>query len=641
MKLKHRITGTILAIAFATTTALPAATIPNLKNPPKAVTASRLPAAITRVPAPPKAPAAPKIPTVKAPSIPKIVSAPKIPAVKAPSVPKIVSAPKVPVVKAPVAPRIPSMKAPITPVVTKVPVNATRLPKAATSPKTPASTPKLVEVSAKTKATRLTTAVPVEKKSVAEVNVIRQIIRDVQKENTKAPKTGAEPDVPHKGKFPTRSNPLDRPSLGGSDTNSIAETLFGVKTGKGGSTKGIFDGLFPDRETPKLKPIDTKKEFDQGFGKKRDLAEVRAAAESIGIATDNTAPENSNGDLGSALGANDTTRGVDQPGKGNKNSNPVNLLTGGEGAGDGLASAGPSSEKATKGVASQGMGAVSDGANDKKTASSDAKKNEEAVNSGRSIAEDAVAINTAAKTMGKLPLTAIMGGGGAGIVAIGEAANGVAAAFSLGTTIGSLIDAGYSAATGSSIGADWAFVDEYYGFGVGQALFNQPDPENQGTPKFGLYDLSPGILQHVGQASSGLKGSQGGSADATPVDEGITGGTPVGAPAGTVIVDKKNGLIGNPVRSGMREGGAGASGPNFNGDAGQINVGPDGVVHQDGSGREIDPLAGMGNGASEPPTNLGGGRTVSTNNNDEDDSSSSDASGATTTTTQTAAKKKK
>ena len=134
MKLQHRITATILMIAFATTTALPAATIPQLKNPPKADTA-----AAPRVPIVPKVvniPAAPKVPVVKVPVAPKIPLAPNV--VKAPSTPKIPatpklmkvpSAPKVPVVK------IPAVKVPVTPRVTKVPAIA----KAPTTPKVPAA----------------------------------------------------------------------------------------------------------------------------------------------------------------------------------------------------------------------------------------------------------------------------------------------------------------------------------------------------------------------------------------------------------------------------------------------------------------------------------------------------------------------
>lgn len=155
MKLKHRITGTILAICFATTTALPAAGIPQLKSPPKAVSAPRVPAAVApRIPVVPKVnvPSIPKVPVVKVPTVkvpvtPRIVSAPKIPVVKAapkiPATPRIVSAPKVPVVKAPAAPKIPTIKTPVV----KVPVVAapakvldtSKLAASSTASKIPAS----------------------------------------------------------------------------------------------------------------------------------------------------------------------------------------------------------------------------------------------------------------------------------------------------------------------------------------------------------------------------------------------------------------------------------------------------------------------------------------------------------------------
>jgi hypothetical protein len=123
MKLQHHITGTILLIAFASTTALPAATIPQLKNPPKAVAkvptvpaASRVP--VVNIPTPPKVttvkvpavkvPAIAKIPALKTPVPPKVPGIAKIPAVKVPSVPKTVAAPAV---KVPAAVRIPKVPA--------------------------------------------------------------------------------------------------------------------------------------------------------------------------------------------------------------------------------------------------------------------------------------------------------------------------------------------------------------------------------------------------------------------------------------------------------------------------------------------------------------------------------------------------
>lgn len=144
MKLQHHITCTILAITF-TTTALPAATIPNLKAVPMSVkapvvhviTTPKVPA--VKVPAVPKIPNTPKIPVVKTPSAPKvpmvrIPSPPKIPVVKVPVIPRIVSAPrvpvvKVPVVKAPSAPKIPAIATPIRiPQPPKVPQVVSKIP---------------------------------------------------------------------------------------------------------------------------------------------------------------------------------------------------------------------------------------------------------------------------------------------------------------------------------------------------------------------------------------------------------------------------------------------------------------------------------------------------------------------------------
>ncbi len=110
MKLQYRLTSLFLTLAF--TSALSAATIPQLKSPPKAPAAPRVVKAPVAVKAPvvPKAPVAPKIPTIaKIPSAPKVPSV-KVPAVaKIPAAPKVVSVPKAPVVKAPVVAKVPNV----------------------------------------------------------------------------------------------------------------------------------------------------------------------------------------------------------------------------------------------------------------------------------------------------------------------------------------------------------------------------------------------------------------------------------------------------------------------------------------------------------------------------------------------------
>lgn len=141
MKIRHRLTATILLIAFASTSALPAAGIPNIKAPaaikaaaPRVVTPPKVP--VVKMPAAPKTPATPKVPVVKIPTTPKV------PVVKTPVVPKVVSLPKVPVaVKVPQAPKIIAVKTPVAPklpVTVKTPVvRVTKAPAVAVLPKTP------------------------------------------------------------------------------------------------------------------------------------------------------------------------------------------------------------------------------------------------------------------------------------------------------------------------------------------------------------------------------------------------------------------------------------------------------------------------------------------------------------------------
>lgn len=141
MKTRHRITGSLLAIAFATTSALPAAGIPQIKAPPAVKAAPK-------VVLPPKVPATPKIPALKTPTVPKVPSVPKVPAVKLPSVPKIPVAPKVPAVKVTVTPKIPAVKVPAvkTPAVVSLP----RTPKVPLTAKVPAPSKPVVVRSAVT-----------------------------------------------------------------------------------------------------------------------------------------------------------------------------------------------------------------------------------------------------------------------------------------------------------------------------------------------------------------------------------------------------------------------------------------------------------------------------------------------------------
>jgi len=164
MKLKHHITGTILALVFATTSALSAVTIPNLKQAPvvktpaapKVVATPKVPVvpkviAAPKVPVVPKVVAAPKVPVVpkviaapKVPVVPKVIAAPKIPVVKVPAV-KVPTAPKIPAVKAPGVVKVPTVKTPTTPKVPAV-TAASKTPAIAKAPATKAITPAVTQV---------------------------------------------------------------------------------------------------------------------------------------------------------------------------------------------------------------------------------------------------------------------------------------------------------------------------------------------------------------------------------------------------------------------------------------------------------------------------------------------------------------
>ena len=129
--------------------------------------------------------------------------------------------------------------------------------------------------------------------------------------------------------------------------------------------------------------------------------------------------------------------------------------------------------------------------------------------------------------IGKVPLTAIYGGGGAGLGIVGTATAGVATAALGGIAFGTLVNKGYELGTGSTIGDDWASMDEKLGLGIGEAtvaaetfvrdLFSQPDPEKRGSND---NILSQSMLDQLNASKAGKPTSQGGSGDATPVDNG-------------------------------------------------------------------------------------------------------------------------
>lgn len=260
------------------------------------------------------------------------------------------------------------------------------------------------------------------------------------------------------------------------------------------------------------------------------------------------------------------------------------------------------------------------------------KKTQENIETAASLAADAVTVVEVAAEMGKLPVTAIFGGGGAGAATVATAVGGVAAAASIGLTVGSLIDSAYQGITGSSIGADWADLDQKMGLGIGEAtvaaedavrgLFGQPDPENEGSVDVNIYDLSPGLAQQVGQSRLGKKGSQGGNGDVKPADDhGAGAGRVVGAEISpTLATDMKNNLVGNPGQRGVREsGGSTATPPARSNGAGTITPTDDQNTATSG-GRQQDPGDYFGNGVRPDQSRLNG-------NNSSSSSSGSSTSG--------------
>jgi Ca2+-binding RTX toxin-like protein len=186
--------------------------------------------------------------------------------------------------------------------------------------------------------------------------------------------------------------------------------------------------------------------------------------------------------------------------------------------------------------------------------------------------------------IGKVPLTAIYGGGGAGLGIVGTATAGVATAALGGIAFGTLVNKGYELGTGSTIGDDWASMDEKLGLGIGEAtvaaetfvrdLFSQPDPEKRGSND---NILSQSMLDQLNASKAGKPTSQGGSGDATPVDNGgiaqvvrngsiavnqgsINQRNLVGQPGGSAIGENMSG--GNKGLNGFgRSNGAGAIDP--------------------------------------------------------------------------------
>lgn len=226
MKLQHHITGTILLIAFASTTALPAATIPQLKNPPKAV------AKVPAVPVTPRVPVVniptpPKVATVKVPAV-KVPAIARIPALKTPVPPKVPGIVKIPAVKVPSVPKMvapPVVKVPATVRVAKVPATTGKM---TATTKAPALVKGIVNAPAAnintSRLKNLKERLPVEMKAVETRIVVADGVR------TKVGGSG-------------RGDRFMNDNFGGSRPNQPGTFMEGVRSNSGGHDKNPLSSI--------------------------------------------------------------------------------------------------------------------------------------------------------------------------------------------------------------------------------------------------------------------------------------------------------------------------------------------------------------------------------------------------------------
>ncbi|MEZ5384245.1 MAG: hypothetical protein R3F13_01890 [Prosthecobacter sp.] len=627
MKLKHRITGTILMIAFATTTALPAATIPSFKAPAVKVPATPKVISAPKVPVVPKVPVTPKVPVV-----PKVVSAPKVPVVKVPVTPKVPTV-KVPVVKVPTV-KVPSVKipnvkvptTPKTPTVVKVPAVKVPSVKVPATPKTPTvakapvrvpTTPKTTLVSNKAATSKVSPKIVSTNTTVASSG-IRQAVRDAKNSNPKnVPDAGGSTKIPT---LPDRGVKVGAsPSSGstpGTGSSNPSQELFDVLRGKGGSTSGgLFSDVLPERNVPVLQDVSQEgRAFDQGFG--------------------SATPDLSGFDKGAF--------------------NPMNGITSGGSIGGPLGEAADQADGGRSGTADLGSSLISDGG---------------AASTGSGATTDA---NGEVKARGNSKgffdyLKEKFGIGekeaNAGVkraVGIGENRNGYEflndpdgdptpapspapapePAPANDQTVKGSSD-GRTVVVTDADGTKHVYVDSKKvgtiapdGTVTPTESAGQPDPENEGAVDVDIYAISPGIARQVGQSRSGKKGSQGGNGDMTPTDDsnGTARNGSIAANVGTQI---KNSLVGNPGQNGgMREGGGTANAAG----GGTANAAP---VRSNGSGvitptndqnmsssggRQEDAGDFFGNGIGPDQSRLNGSSSSSSSNDSSSNSNASNSS---------------
>ncbi len=574
MKLKHRITGSILALAFAVSSALPAATIPQIKRAPA-----------VKVPTVPKVPVAPKVPTV-----PKVRTV-KIPTVKVPTVPKVRTV-KVPTVKVPTTPKvrtvkIPTVKAPPTskkPAVVKTPV------KIPSSTKT-AIVPTQRKVETKTTSTQ----------SVVMNQGIRQAVRGARQDNpNQAPEAGVKPNLPD---LPARDANVGgrssdkKPGIGGRSTDT---NVLGALLGKGGSTSssGLLGDIIPKRDVPALTGISQAgRTFDQGFGSATpDLSGFNAGSFSpmAGITV--------GGSIGGLLGA-----AADQ-------------AEGGSGG---------------SGLAGMGSSLIQDNPGDTAV---------------KVVAGVAGTVGTAARTVGfvaeygALPVEAVAGSSvAAGASTVGALAGAAGVGIAVGIAIDKASDAIISASSNAlgynvrdkaelavmGVEALSEIVDSVSNSASGDKKgsgVEMPDPENGGAVKVDVISQSPGLLQQIAQSRSGKTVSQGGTSDATPVDDAINN-----VANGLMITQQsttrvKNNMLGNPGQfGGVREGGSATVAPVRSNGSGVVTPTDDQNMSSSG-GRQEDAGKFFGNGVAPDQSRINGSSSSSSNSSSDNESSSSSSS---------------
>jgi hypothetical protein len=531
MKLKYRITGTILAIALATTSALPAATIPQLKNPPKAVAKVPSAPAAPRIPVAPRIVNVPKVPAVKVPVVkvpvsPRIVSAPKIPVVKAapkiPAAPRIVSSPKVPVVKTPVkvaaATRIPAVKTP-----------ATISPKAPVAVSRPVNSPKLNP-------------------------------KDIRKVINEALKPTLITRTPDFATLPTRSLP-------GSKKPNLKPTSPGTPSLDG--TPGTATPTIGTHTIPALGDgRTTKPAFDNGFGPRPQLSEA---------------------DLGNALNLNPMNGVKGGPassgplGDSDIGGSPSNGVAE---QGQGLISDGGSKPEGNKAKDQKPANSTKPTVTDSYTDQDGNKHTKYSDGTHTWVSPDGT--TTTLETDGtfttinpKSQTRTVTDAGEMVSTTMQVNSDGSATISHIGETTGEFnLDTG----AGHFRSGDERNVVYYDGDGTrhvyvdGQKVgvirkdgsitpsqpAGQPDPENRnrGNRTFGA-----AVGQQIKQGNSGRKGSVGGGADVMPVNESHTGGA--ARIPGAAVPQNKNGMVGNPGQQGGPENG-GVTPPTNSNDQGNV-----------------------------------------------------------------------